>query len=96
METFHLFHLAACWLGKKRSTPTPISNEHGDSVILQDTETQYKPLIEGVISSDSVIRAASAQVVFAARKSLDFITPEDVRQAEQWAGIVCAFDIDNG
>ncbi|KAF8629532.1 hypothetical protein AX15_003401 [Amanita polypyramis BW_CC] len=90
METFQLFHLAACWLGRKRligGAPPPVINEPADSVILQGGEPKYKPLIERVAASDSLIRAASAQMVFAARKSLDFISPEDVQQAEQWAGV---------
>ena len=92
METFHLFHLAACWTGRNhsnRNTPPSLTNESRDSIAINGNQAMYKPLTDNVVSSGSVIRAASAQIVFAARKSLDFITPEEVKQAEQWGGVVC-------
>ncbi len=92
METFHLFHLAACWTGGNRSnghTLPSLTNEPRDPIAINDNQAMYKPLTDNVVSLASVIRAASAQIVFAARKSLDFITPEEVKQAEQWGGVVC-------
>ncbi|KAF8717560.1 hypothetical protein AX14_012156 [Amanita brunnescens Koide BX004] len=89
METFHLFHLAACWKGRNRSNgnaPPSLANEPADSVAFNDNNGVYKPLGDNVASSAYAIRAASAQIVFAARKSQDFITPEEVKQAEQWGG----------
>ena len=91
METFHLFHLAACWKGRNRSNgnaPPSLANEPADSVAFNDNNGVYKPLGDNVASSAYAIRAASAQIVFAARKSQDFITPEEVKQAEQWGGAV--------
>jgi len=90
METFHLFHLAACWTGRNRSngnTPPSLTDERSNSIAINENQAIYKPLTDNVVSSASVIRAASAQIVFAARKSLDFITPEEVKQAEQWGGV---------
>ncbi|KAK2462652.1 hypothetical protein APHAL10511_005385 [Amanita phalloides] len=90
METFHLFHLAACWTGKHGSagrTPPSLTETVVNHIDPEDGKVKYKPLKENTASADSVIRAASAQMVFAARNSLDFITPEQVRQAEQWGGV---------
>ena len=92
METFHLFHLAACWKGRNRSdgsTFPPLANEPAHSIRANGK------LGDNVASSASAIKAASVQIVFALRKSLDFITPEEVQQAEQWGGIVCALDRDD-
>lgn len=98
METFHLFHLAACWKGRNRSNgniPPPLANEAADSIVVNGNKGVYKPLGDNVASSASVINAASVQIVFASRKSLDFITPEEVQQAERWGGIVCTLDRDD-
>jgi uridine phosphorylase len=38
------------------------------------------------IGSPSSIRAAAAQMVFAARLSKEFITPEQVTELEAWTG----------
>ncbi|KAF8629795.1 hypothetical protein AX17_005574 [Amanita inopinata Kibby_2008] len=91
METFHLYHLAACWSGKRNSnwdTPPPLTNRPVEPIVLHGGHAQSAPLINQVASPDSVIRAAAAQMVFASRKSRDFITPEEVDELEHWAGVL--------
>lgn len=88
METFHLFHLATCWAGRNGTNgdvPPPLTKRPAEHAVLQDTRTRFKPLT-GLANPDSVIRAAAALIVFAARNSREFITPEDVQQAERLAG----------
>ncbi|EKM77528.1 hypothetical protein AGABI1DRAFT_115113 [Agaricus bisporus var. burnettii JB137-S8] len=89
METFHLYHLAACWTG--RSTARPDSTP-------PVTAGPVKPVTSGPMSSaphapassplseTSIIRAAGVQMIFAARLSKDFITPAQVTFAENWTG----------
>lgn len=91
METFHLYHLAACWTG--RSTARPDSTP-------PVTAGPVKPVTSGPMSSaphapassplseTSIIRAAGVQMIFAARLSKDFITPAQVTFAENWTGKV--------
>ncbi|PFH48162.1 hypothetical protein AMATHDRAFT_76870 [Amanita thiersii Skay4041] len=91
METFHLYHLAACWGGGKhratRATPAPITNPPVDPIIIQPAPTNpYAPLIDQAASPDTTIRAAAAQMVFASRTSQDFITPQQVDELENWVG----------
>ncbi|KAM6495257.1 Nucleoside phosphorylase domain containing protein [Amanita muscaria] len=88
METFHLFHLAACWAGRNGTNgdvPQPLTERPAEHAVLQDTRARFKPLA-GLANPDSVIRAAAALIVFAARNSREFITPEEVQQAERLAG----------
>ncbi|KAL0959207.1 hypothetical protein HGRIS_014487 [Hohenbuehelia grisea] len=89
METFHLYHLAACWgvhkAPAKSSAPplatTPVSptvHQHQPTVSSQVVETEI------LAGHDTTIRAAAAQMVFASRTSSDFINPEQVAEAEAW------------
>ena len=100
METFHILHLAASWpaAGPTAQTATPPISEQPASLSI--IEAQQLPSPQKVptdvflaskdgkpLSPRPVIRAASAQIIFAARKSRDFITPEQVAEIETWCGL---------
>ena len=92
METFHLYHLAACWKGRTLTTKagsTPLTAGPVNPTISQTTSSpthlsQPAPLT----LPNSVIRAAATHLVFASRKSQDFITPRQVAEVEKWTGQV--------
>lgn len=88
METFHLFHLAACWTG--RSHDTGAANPPMATSPVSPTVAQAKPAVPQADAllqlKSTTIRAAGAHMVFASRKSRDFITPEQVNEVEAWAG----------
>lgn len=110
METFHLFHLARSWPAPSEQvsdvTP-PISSQPAALSISPQQSIQHSPVDVAQVSSDKQssdtrqprIRAASAQMVFAARGSRDFIKPEDVVELEGWCAravleAVTSFKID--
>ncbi|KAJ6555215.1 nucleoside phosphorylase domain-containing protein [Mycena vulgaris] len=88
METFWLYHLAACWSGRKSTS----GGDHAPPLAagpVQPTTSQpsvAKVLPNVLAGHDTVIRAAAAQMVFASRTSQDFITPEQVAILEDWTG----------
>ncbi|KIK00823.1 hypothetical protein K443DRAFT_99749 [Laccaria amethystina LaAM-08-1] len=89
METFHLYHLARCWGGwttPSTTQTTPLTTGPVRPVLsLPSTPISTVPPVL-LASPNSVIRAAAAQMVFASRTSQDFITPEEVRELENWTG----------
>jgi len=96
METFHILHLAKSW-SNSASGSVP-SNENTDEAKAIESpvghlptpfvSTAHKrlPSPEEKYAEHSKIRAASVQMIFAARLSRDFITPETVRATEAWTG----------
>jgi uridine phosphorylase len=91
METFHLFHLASIWYPVTRSSeefPDVLSSH--DSPVRADADqlTVHAPGngSETVHLPNSRIRAASVQMVYAQRDSLDVITPGEVEELEAWVG----------
>ena len=96
METFHIFHLAASWsrrlppsqiLPPIESSSSPVSPIHHLPVTPSVTAEHIKSgHIEHKHATDSQIRAASVQMIFAARLSQDFINPDHVREIEIWSG----------
>jgi len=97
METFHMLHLAMSWsnfanassgtksldmVSSGSSVPPVIHAPTAVSHIDQEASTppEYRHTMR------SIIRAASVQMIFAARLSRDFITPEAVRETENWTG----------
>jgi len=90
METFHLFHLAACYHNVQASSSTTAPPPLTTTPVLPTTsQSPSRPhLNELVNSKDSVIRAAALHMVFASRTSQDFITPEQVNELEAWTGRV--------
>lgn len=90
METFHLFHLAACWVGRTVSPEvgsTPLTTGPVTPVIESSSPTQHLRRAPPPLPN-SVIRAAATHMVFASRKSRDFITPQQVDELEHWTGQV--------
>ncbi|KAG5644466.1 hypothetical protein DXG03_008367 [Asterophora parasitica] len=89
METFHLYHLAVCWSGRRvasKAEDPPLATGPVHPI----TNVPSSPVVprSAIVSPESVIRAAAAQMVFAARKSQDFITPDQVTELESWTGLV--------
>lgn len=95
METFHLLHLAACWTGRTvasrlASSGIPLTTGPVVPVIAQPqnlTQQQQPPAAPPSLPN-TVIRAAAVHMVFASRKSRDFITPQQVQELEYWTGLV--------
>ncbi|THU98218.1 purine and uridine phosphorylase [Dendrothele bispora CBS 962.96] len=88
METHHLYHLAACWGRRnteKTAQPPPLAagpvNPSSD-----DKPASQPASIAHLAAPDTFIKASAAQMVFAARTSRDFITPEQVLKLEHWTG----------
>ncbi|KIY53128.1 uridine phosphorylase [Fistulina hepatica ATCC 64428] len=102
METHHLYHLAKCWGRPKKVTtpppPAPLTAGPVEGHVLQGSAStadvhpsERKVLAKSrlsIASLDTRIRAAAAQLVFASRTSQDFITPEQVHEAELWTSKV--------
>lgn len=100
METFHLFHLAKSWPARSEqlsTTNSPVSSGPAalnipQSELSAQQSIQRFPVDVAKSSPDGHtlrppprIRAASAQMVFAARNSCDFITPAQVKNLEEWS-----------
>lgn len=100
METFHIFHLAASWPVTSHTTlqpivpplsnlavPLAISEDHEPSTQQAPPADVYAAAKDGTtLNPRPRIRAAAAQIVFAARNSREFIKPEDVVRLEEWCG----------
>jgi uridine phosphorylase len=102
METAHLFHLAQSWprnvstfspSGSAAPIAPPIADPPGHPNITSPPGPSSPPSTSldaagGATSGrrGSQIRAAAVHMVFAARQSNAFITPEQVAVAEEWAG----------
>jgi uridine phosphorylase len=91
METFHLYHLAACWGGGSLAGPTsapPLTTSPVKPTISQPLSPSGTIVTPRIALRDTVIRAAAAQMVFASRTSQAFITPDQVSELENWTGMV--------
>lgn len=90
METFHLYHLAACWKGRTLTTKagsTPLTTGPVSPTITQTTSSPAHLVHPAPLTlPNSIIRAAATHLVFASRKSQDFITPQQVAEVEKWTG----------
>lgn len=99
METFQILHLAASWPTDDphgpQTTAPPLSGRPATPAVsnARVSALQSPPADVHAASKDGVplsprprIRAAAAQIVFAARDSRAFITPAEVEQIENWAG----------
>ena len=88
MESFQLYHLAACWTARAIliSTAPPLATNPVDPIFVDSkTSTQQ---IKLSAPGSSVIKAAAAHMVYASRTSQDFITPQAVKDLERWTGQV--------
>ena len=98
METFHMLHLAASWPTDTHSMQIavpPLSDRPTSPAISEAglSSPQHPPADVHLAARDGKtlvprprIRAASAQIIFAARNSRDFITPQQVELIEAWCG----------
>lgn len=97
METFHILHLAASWSNYHCSTShsdTPVDKHqvqnapvfHSPTNVASNNQNQPSVPIPSIPITQSRIRAASVQMVFASRISQDFITPEMVTHIQDWTG----------
>ncbi|CAK5276624.1 unnamed protein product [Mycena citricolor] len=88
METFWLYHLAACWSGRKDLIVDAETPPLATGPVKPSATAPSQPSSGGaaLAGHDTVIRAAAAHMVFASRTSQDFITPEHVGRLEAWTG----------
>lgn len=111
METHHLYHLAKCWNLRPTSSSSastsagpPLTTgpvQHVITSVGSSPESQPDSgaglNIAAVADAiaDSKIYVSAAQMVFAARTSVnrDFITPENVKAIEEWGGKVCTSNL---
>lgn len=90
METFHLYHLAKNYVPvcprPLGDAEPPLSAEPVSLPLESATgSTQFK-VPDKAGASPPRIRAAAAQMIFAARLSKAFITPDEVVELERWSG----------
>jgi len=89
METFHLYHLAKNYVPIR---PRPLGDVEPPvatgpvSPTVESSKGSTQSEVPGrTVTSPPRIRAAAAQMVFAARLSKGFITPDDVIELERWS-----------
>lgn len=90
METFHLYHLAKSYV-PLRPRPLgdvvpPISTEPASLVVESTTGSTQPQVPDRTATPPPRIRAAAAQMIFAARLSKAFITPGEAVELERWSG----------
>ncbi|KAF7325006.1 Uridine phosphorylase [Mycena kentingensis (nom. inval.)] len=87
METFWIYHLARCWSQRPHAQPSNASPPLATSPVTPNASADSKISASVPLAGQgTVIRAASAQMIFAARGSRDFITPAQVDVLEEWTG----------
>ena len=90
METFHLYHLAKNYVPiRPRSlgnAEPPIAAEPVSPTMESTLASTQPKLPDQTAASPPRIRAAAAQMIFAARLSKAFIAPEEVIELENWSG----------
>ncbi|KAF9451454.1 purine and uridine phosphorylase [Macrolepiota fuliginosa MF-IS2] len=89
MESFHLYHLAACWTGRTTAQSEgapPLTTTAVQPVMVGPTSATQHSYANSLVSENSIIRAAAVQMIFASRLSQDFIMPDQVAQLENWTG----------
>jgi len=89
METFHLYHLAKNYV-PLRPRPLgdvgpPVTTGPVSPTVESSTGSTQSKVPGPTVTSPPRIRAAAAQMVFAARLSKGFITPDDVIELERWS-----------
>jgi uridine phosphorylase len=95
METFHLYHLAVCWQGRRseRKSAAPPLTTRPVNPALSGPPSPTVSTLPPIPAPGTVIRAAAAQMVFASRTSQEFITPEQVAILEDWTGKVSGLSL---
>ena len=91
METFHLFHLARVWRPRTelpQGQAVPPTNLPTKPTINPGPSAQEEAIPAASIETTRSprIRAAAVQMIFADRKTQDFISPDRVTKLERWSG----------
>jgi len=89
METFHLYHLAKNYVPRPRpldDTQPPVATGLVSPTVESATGSTQSKVPDQTAASPPRIRAAAAQMIFAARLSKAFITPDEVVELERWSG----------
>lgn len=90
METFHLYHLAKNYVPLRSrslgSVEPPVSTEPVSPMVEPAAGSTQTKVPDQTAASPPRIRTAAAQMIFAARLSRAFITPEEVVELERWSG----------
>ena len=90
METFHLYHLAKNYVPLRSHSlgdvEPPIAAEPVSPIMESTTGSTQSKVPDQTAVPPPRIRAAAAQMIFAARLSKAFITPDEVVELERWSG----------
>ena len=90
METFHLYHLAKNYVPlcprPLGDVEPPVTTGPVSPTVESSTGSTQSKVPDRTVASPPRIRAAAAQMIFAARLSKGFITPDDVIELETWSG----------
>lgn len=89
METFHLYHLAKNYV-PLRPRPLgdiepPVATGPVSPVVESTTGSTQSKVPDETAAPPPRIRVAAAQMIFAARLSKAFITPDEVVELERWS-----------
>jgi len=89
METFHLYHLAKNYVPLRPrplgDAEPPVATGPVSPVVESTTGSTQSKVPDETAVPPPRIRAASAQMIFAARLSKAFITPDQVVELERWS-----------
>jgi len=90
METFHLYHLAKNYVPRHArplgNVEPPVSAGPVSPNVESAIGSSQSEVRGRAVASPPRIRAAAAQMIFAARLSKGFITPNEVIELERWSG----------
>jgi len=90
METFHLYHLAKNYVPLRPRAPggaePPVATGPVTPTMESASGSTQSKVPDQTADSPPRIRAAAAQMIFAARLSKAFIAPDEVVELERWSG----------
>jgi len=90
METFHLYHLAKNYVPLCPSSlgdvKPPLATGPVSPTMESTTGSTQSKVPNQTVVPPPRIRAAAAQMIFAARLSKAFITPDEAVELERWSG----------
>ena len=90
METFHLYHLAKNYVPLRPralgDVEPPVATGPVSPTMESVSRSTQSKVPDQIADSPPRIRAAAAQMIFAARLSKAFIAPDEVVELERWSG----------
>ncbi|EJC98348.1 purine and uridine phosphorylase [Fomitiporia mediterranea MF3/22] len=98
METFHLLHLASVWRPRQHKATTngltvpptklPVTPSLSPPSSTNSSSSPTSPQVNATPTPTPTarIRAAAVQMIFANRRTQDFISPTRVQELEEWSG----------